>query len=129
MSFEPNTDAQMKIFLTKRRGTDEIGVFVPHLHTKHKIYIRQLRRSIDKSFTFKTTTLFDRKKLFLNISARVLQSAPKILPKIRNACKRKSLTVREPKSRGNLELSPMKRAFQELQHGLFSLFVSRTPHI
>ena len=99
MSFEPNTDAQMKIFLRERRGTDEIGVLIPHLHTKHKVYIRQLRRSIDKSFIFKTTTVFDRKKLFLNISARVLRSAPKILPKIRNACKRKSLTVREPKSR------------------------------
>jgi hypothetical protein len=66
MSFEPNTDAQMKIFLTERRGTEKIGVLVPHLHTKHKVYIRQLRRSIDKSFTFKTTTVVDRKKLFLN---------------------------------------------------------------
>jgi len=129
MSFEPNTDAQMKIYLTERRGTDEICVLVAHLHTKHKIYIRQLRRLIDKSFIFKTTTVFDRKKLFLDISARVLRCVPKILPKIRNACKRKSLTAREPKSQGNLELSPMKRAFQELQNGLFSLFVSRTPHI
>jgi hypothetical protein len=28
-----------------------------------------------------------------------------------------------------LELSQMKRAFQELQNGLFSLFVSLTPYI
>jgi hypothetical protein len=120
MSFEPNTDAQTKIFLTERRGTDEICVLVAHLHRKHKIYIRQLRRPIEKSFIFKTTTVFYRKKLFLEISARVLRSVLKILPKIRNACKRKGLTAREPKSQGNLELSPMKRAFQELQNGLFS---------
>jgi hypothetical protein len=129
MSFEPNTDAQMKIFLTERRGTDEICVLVPHFHTKHKLYIRQLHRPIDKSFTFKTTTVFHRKNLFLNISIRVLRSVPKILSKARNACKRKSLSAREPKRRGYLELSPMKRAFQGLQNGLFSLFVSRTTHI
>jgi hypothetical protein len=110
MSFESNTDAQIKIFLTERRGTDEIYVLVPHFHRKHKLYIRQLRRPIDKSFTFKTTTVFDCKKLFLDISARVLRSVPKILSKIRNAWKRKSLTAHEPKSQGNLELSSMKRA-------------------
>ncbi len=129
MSFEPNTDAQMKIFLTERRGTDEICVLVPHFHTKHKLYIRQLHRPIDKSFTFKTTTVFHRKKLFLNINARVLPSIPKILTKTRNACKRKSLSAREPKRRGYHEFSPVKRAFQGLQNGLFSLFVSRTTYI
>jgi hypothetical protein len=129
MSFEPHTDAQMKIFLTERRGTDEICVLVPHFHTKHKLYIRQLHRPIDKSFTFKTTTVFHRKKLFLNINARVLPSIPKILTKTRNACKRKSLSAREPKRRGYREFSPVKRAFQGLQNGLFSLFVSRTTYI
>jgi hypothetical protein len=118
----------MKIFLTEGGGNDEVYVLIRHFHTIHKLYIRQLHTPIDKSFTSETTALFGRKKLFLTISVRFFPNVPNFLPKIRNGCK-KSLSEREPKRRGYLELSPMKRAFKELQNCLFSFFVSRTTQI
>jgi hypothetical protein len=129
MPFEPNNDAWMKIFLTERRGTDQICVLVAHFHTKHKIYIRQLHRLVDKSFTLQTIPVFERKKLFWRSAHRFNEMSLKFYRKFEMLTKEKACLYVKQSVEEMLNYYEGKELFKSFKMAHSVSYISHVSHI